>query len=47
MTLQEKIQKGLDCWRERVHAETLDECKGLGCPYAGDGYCGIAEHDVL
>lgn len=39
MTLQEKIQKGLDCWCDRVHAETLDECKGLGCPYAGDDEC--------
>lgn len=39
MTLQEKIQKGLDCWCDRVHAETLDECKGLGCPYAGDDDC--------
>ena len=34
MTLQEKIQKGLDCWCDRFKADTKDDCKKHGCPYA-------------
>lgn len=41
MTLQEKIQKGLDCWCGRVHAQTLDECKDMRCPYAENDECSM------
>lgn len=48
MTLQEKIQKGLDCWCERVDCVVPDDCRKYGCPYAGStGVCSThILHDV-
>lgn len=48
MTLQEKIQKGLDCWCERVDCKVPDDCRKYGCPYADStGECSTdILHDV-
>lgn len=34
MTLQEKIQKGLDCWCDRAKCVDADDCRKYGCLYA-------------